>query len=126
MLDELEKLDNWFMFGTRLGVPVNQLRKIESSHQLSIDRCKVDMLQYCLDNHVDISWVKIAETLEKTDQLALAAKIRQKYLSTDGKGKSEMKNDVYNIKIIIIIMKFACYGLVNHWYACIIIIIWFN
>ena len=87
LLDELEKLDNWFMFGTRLGVPVNQLRKIESSHQLSIDRCKVDMLQYCLDNRVDISWVKIAETLEKTDQLALAAKIRQKYLSIDGKGK---------------------------------------
>ena len=78
------------MFGVHLGVPVNQLRKIESLHQLSIDRCKVDMLQYCLDNHVDISWARIAETLEKTDQLGLAATIRQKYLSTDDKEESEL------------------------------------
>ena len=33
LLEELKDVDNWFVSGIPLGVPVKQLQKIESSHR---------------------------------------------------------------------------------------------
>ena len=80
LLDPLKKSEKWFMFGVKLGVPVPQLRDIESNHQKDSDRCKLELLQYWLNNNLDPTWNKIVLALEKTDQLALAAQIRLDYL----------------------------------------------
>ena len=74
------KLENWFLFGVVLNVPVSQLRKIKSHHQKDSDRCKLELLQYWLDNALLPTWNEIVQALEQTDQLALAAQIKHDYL----------------------------------------------
>ena len=60
-----------FLFGAMLGVPVSQLKKIELDHQTDSDRCKLELLQYWLDNNLGpFTWNEIVQALEKTDQLA--------------------------------------------------------
>ena len=76
LLNALKKLENWFMFGATLGVPVSQLKKIESNHHKDSDRCKLEMLQYWLDSNSDTTWNEIVQGLEETDQLALANQIK--------------------------------------------------
>ena len=72
------------MFGVYLGVPYSQLQRIKSSHHLEeIELCKVDMLQYWLDNSVSASWKNVVQALEQIDQLVLAATVKQKYLCGD-------------------------------------------
>ena len=81
LLKELEKVGKWFVFGIYLDVPVDQLEKIESSHQQKdLERCKIDMLQYWLDNNVNASWKNVVRALEQTDQLVLAETVKHKYL----------------------------------------------
>ena len=63
-----------------LGIPVTQLRKIESLHQKEADRCKLDMFQYWLDNKLVPKWNEVILALEETDQLVLAAQIKQDFL----------------------------------------------
>ena len=80
LLKALKKLDNWYVFGAILGVPISQLKKIKSYHQSDIELCKIDMLQYWLDNKFVSKWSDVILALEETDQLALAAQIKHDYL----------------------------------------------
>ena len=75
LLKALKTLENWFVFGVILGVPVPQLKKIESSYtQRELERCKIDMLQCWLENKlVNATWNEVVQALEQTDQLVLAA-----------------------------------------------------
>ena len=74
-----------------LGVPVSQLKKIELDHQKDSDRCKLELLQYWLDNKLVPSWNEIVQALEKTDQLALAAQIKHDYLWSSAVSEDEGK-----------------------------------
>ena len=89
LLNALKKSENWFLFGAILGVPVSQLKKIELDHQRDSNRCKLELLQYWLDNTLDPTWNEIVQALEKTDQLALAAQIKHDYLWSAGAAISE-------------------------------------
>ena len=80
MLEELKDVDNWFVLGIFLGVPVKQLQKIESSHRGDLERCKIDMLQYWLDNNVTPSWKDVVRALEQTNQIVLAETVKHRYL----------------------------------------------
>lgn len=82
-MEVLKDVDDWFVFGVKLGVPVKELRKIESSHGREFERCKIDMLEYWLDNTVDASWNEVEQTLKKTNHLLLATEVKQKYLRSD-------------------------------------------
>ena len=84
LLKELKKVKRWFVFGVFLDVPVDELEKIESSHQQKdLERCMVDMLQYWLDNSVSASWKDVIRALEQPNQLVLAATVKRKYLCGD-------------------------------------------
>ena len=77
----LKTLENWLVFGVKLGVPFSQLKKIESSYsQRELELCKLDMLQYWLDNNLVPKWNEVILALEETDQLALAAQIKHDYV----------------------------------------------
>lgn len=80
LLQELKGFNDWYMFGTFLNVPVKELQKIESSRRGELDRCKIDTLQYWLDNNVNASWKDVIRALEQTDQLVLASTLKHKYL----------------------------------------------
>ena len=84
LLKELSKVEKWFMLGIFLDVPVDQLEKIESSHQQrELERCMIDMLKYWLNNNVNASWKDVVRALEQINQLVLAATVKQKYLCGD-------------------------------------------
>ena len=88
LLKELKKVEKWFELGVYLDVPVDQLKKIESSyHQRDLERCKIDMLQYWLDNDVNVSWKNVAQALEEIDHHVLAETVKQQYLcGEEGEG----------------------------------------
>ena len=65
------------------------LKKIELNHQKDSDRCKLELLQYWLDNTTVPTWNEIVQALEKTDQLALAAQIKHDYLWSTSDAISE-------------------------------------
>ena len=77
----LKTVDKWFTFGIMLKVPVPQLKKIESScYQGDVEHCKIDVLQYWLDNKLFPKWNDVILALEESDQLALASQIKHDYL----------------------------------------------
>ena len=67
LLKELKEVDDWFMLGTYLNVPVFQLNKIQNAHtQLKdgVERCKLAMLQHWLNTTKTASWRDIVRALE--------------------------------------------------------------
>ena len=95
LLKVLKTVDNWFVFGVHLGVPMDQLNKIELSyHQKDLERYKIEMLQYWLENNKNASWKNVVQALEQTDQLALAETVKQQYLCSDeGEGNFDVSLD---------------------------------
>ena len=75
----MKELDDWILFGVGLGVPLSELRRIESARG-TVKQCKAETIQYWLDNNADASWIKIAQTLELVDQLMLAIEVKRNYL----------------------------------------------
>ena len=65
LLVELKEVDNWFMLGAYLNVPIYLLKKIQSTHtQDGVERCKLEMLQFWLNNTMVATWKDIARALE--------------------------------------------------------------
>ena len=93
LLNALKKTEKWFLFGAMLGVPVFQLKKIELDHQKDSDRCKLELLQYWLDNALSPTWNKIVRALENTDQLTLAAEIKHKYLWSKADSEEDLASE---------------------------------
>ena len=79
--------DKWFSFGVHLGLPTNELEKIEASHRGELDRCKIAMLQYWLTNSANPTWKDVVQALEKIGQAVLALRVQEKYLLPTGSGK---------------------------------------
>ena len=83
LLEELKEVDNWYILGAYLNVPVYMLNKIQSTHtQDGVERCKLEMLQYWLHTNMTASWKDIARVLEQLDMLTLATRLKFKYLMT--------------------------------------------
>ena len=80
LLEELKEVDDWYLFGAYLGVPVYKLNEIQSEQRGIVERCKLDMLQYWLNTTMTASWRDIARALEQMDKLTLAAKLKRKYV----------------------------------------------
>ena len=80
LLEELKEVDDWYLFGAYLGVPVYKLNEIQSEHRGIVERCKLNMLQYWLNTTMTASWRDIARAVEQMDRLTLAAKLKRKYL----------------------------------------------
>ena len=82
LIKELNDVDDWYMFGVILGVPVSQLKKIKSSNPHGgVERWLVDMFDYWIKNS-DPSWREIFEALASLKRRDLAAQVEKKYLSS--------------------------------------------
>ena len=95
LLKSLKNLKDWFLFGAMLGVPVSEPRKIELQHPKELERCKLEMLQYWLDNKLVPTWNEVVKALEETDQLVLAAQIKFDYLLSASVSDHEEGSLVY-------------------------------
>lgn len=82
LVKELKEVNDWYMFGVALDIPVSQLNAIQSSNPHSgVERWLANMLDYWLKSNTDASWKKIVQVLEDTEQHVLAVRVKQKYLS---------------------------------------------
>ena len=91
-----------------LGVPVSQLKKIELDHQKDSDRCKLELLQYWLDNTTVPTWNEIVQALEKTDQLTLAAQIKHDCLWSPNGAISEEESMLCVCTVILYNKLYHC------------------
>ena len=81
LLDELKEVDNWFMLGTHLNVLPCELNKIKVTYaHEGVERCKMEMLQYWLDNAKTPSWKDIVGALEQLNMLQLVLRLTRKYV----------------------------------------------
>ena len=78
LLEELQEVTDWRMLGAYLDVPDHVLDMI-NTEQSSVKGCKVEILQYWLDNTKSASWRDLATALERTNHLRLAVRLRLKY-----------------------------------------------
>ena len=81
MLAELNEVGDWFAFGVALGVTVRKLREIQTSNPHGgVRRWKIDMFMFWLDSTPTASWEDIIRALKPVGYVALAARLRSKYI----------------------------------------------
>ena len=79
LCSELNDVVNWERFGTYLNLE-NEIRKIRADYILyGVDRCKLELYHLWLERNVEASWSLICNALEKTGNVTLGSKLRQKY-----------------------------------------------
>ena len=98
LLEELKEVDDWYLFGAYLGVPVYKLNEIQSEHR-GVERCKLHMLQHWLSTTTTASWSNTVNALELMDKLIMAGKLKQKYLWSKTPGMCIIKM-MYDIQVV--------------------------
>ena len=81
---KLKKIADWFMLGVHLGVPKEELNKIDqqfSSH--GVERCKAELFDLWLRRNLSARWDDVASALEQLNEVALASELRELYQISD-------------------------------------------
>ena len=70
---------HWHDLGLQLlqGEYTNMLAVIQANHSNKVEVCCGEMFQYWLQVDTDANWNKLIDALERIDQNATAAKIRE-------------------------------------------------
>ena len=81
--EELKNVNDWYVFGVALGIPVSELDniKVEKPND-KVESWKISMYCVWLRANADASWNQVIQALEKTSNFDLAARVKMKYLLT--------------------------------------------
>ena len=78
---ELSEETGWYIFGTFMGVPANELDNIGLNYRTEgIMRCLIEMYKCIESRGLPLSWEHIVESLRKMNNYSLADKIHSKYI----------------------------------------------
>ena len=91
LTEELLEVDEWYLLGVVLKVPVSKLKEIQgSSPQAGIRFWRIDVLYHWLQSTPHASWNDIVLALKKIGQHTLSARLQEKYITpyTAGTGMS--------------------------------------
>ena len=78
LLEETDKLTDWYTLGVFLKMPSEDLDDIEKRLTTAgLKRCKIALFSLWLQRNPNASWDQIALALEKCDQIAMADRIRK-------------------------------------------------
>ena len=78
LLEETDRLTNWYTLGVFLKMPTKDLDDIEKRFSTDgVTRCKIALFTLWLQRNPNASWDQIAQALEKVDQIAMADRIRK-------------------------------------------------
>ena len=72
----------WFRFGIHLEIPHYKLSIIKADHQ-GVENCKIEMLQWWLENFLEPKWSTIVSALVKAGKKVLAQKIALEHGTLD-------------------------------------------
>ena len=82
--EELKCVNDWYVFGVALGIPVSELDCIKSRKPFdTVESWKISMYSVWLRANADASWKQVVQALEQTSNLDLAATVKRKYLLKD-------------------------------------------
>ena len=73
-LTRVQKIADWFMLGVYLGVPNEELNKIDQRFSVShgVERCKAELFDLWLRRNPSARWDDVASALEQLNEVALA------------------------------------------------------
>ena len=77
-LTRVQKIADWFMLGVYLGVPNEELNKIDQRFSVShgVERCKAELFDLWLRRNPSARWDDVASALEQLNEVALASELR--------------------------------------------------
>ena len=81
--EELKNVNDWYVFGVALGIPVSELDCIKVQQPYAYDKVeswKISMYSVWLKADADASWKQVVQALKQTNNLELAARVKGKYL----------------------------------------------
>ena len=84
LVTKLHRIADWFMLGVHLGVPKEELNKIDQqflSH--GVERCKAELFDLWLRRNPSVRWDDVASALEQLNEVALASELRELYQMSD-------------------------------------------
>ena len=82
LLEETDKLTDWYTLGVFLKMPSEDLKDIENRFSTAgLKRCKIELFSLWLQRNPNASWDQIALALEKCDHIAMADRIRKCHLT---------------------------------------------
>ena len=71
----------WYIFGTFMGVPANELDNIGLNYRTEgVMRCLIEMYKCIESRELPLSWEHIVESLRKMNNYSLADRIHSKYI----------------------------------------------
>ena len=75
---------DWFSLGIRLGIKLEDLKRIELDYKgHGIERYKIEMVRFWLNNDSKASYRKLVKALANIDHRNLAKALRLKHCKTD-------------------------------------------
>ena len=78
-MKETEEVVELEMLTLHLGIKMEVFKKIQAEcHPFDIDRAKIRLFSYWLDNDLNASWNKLTDALENLDKRVLAKIISDK------------------------------------------------
>ena len=81
---ELKTVTGWHQLGINLGVPADELRRIEHDYQGN-DRRRAEMLDLWLRCTPNATWEDVVRALQQMGENTVAEKIRQNYIREGSK-----------------------------------------
>ena len=78
-MTRVQKISDWFMLGVHLGVPNEELNKIDQRFSAShgVERCKAELFDLWLRRNSSARWDDVASALEQLNEMALASELRE-------------------------------------------------
>ena len=79
LVTRVQKISDWFMLGVHLGVPKEELSKIDQRFSVShgVERCKAELFDLWLTRNPSARWDDVASALEQLNEVALASELRE-------------------------------------------------
>ena len=82
LTEELFEVDEWYLLGVVLKVPVSKLKEIQgSSPQAGVRFWRIEVLYHWLQSTPHASWNDIVLALKKIGQHTLSVRLREKYIT---------------------------------------------
>ena len=79
LVAKVQRIADWFMLGVHLGVPNEELNKIDQRFSVShgVERCKAELFDLWLKRNPSARWDDVAFALEQLNEVTLASELRE-------------------------------------------------
>ena len=78
----LDSVVDWYSLGVKLGMKAHELATIEKNYHGDNERCKLEMLNHCLESGKLTTWKAVADAVQLMGKHEVALKMRAKYCSS--------------------------------------------